>query len=48
MGEELGSFAEQLGDLRFSENDVAVNGMAEEDLSGFNLKIAGLFGRSRV
>lgn len=47
VGEELGSLAEQLGDLRFSENDAAVSRMAEEELSGFNLKIAGLFGRSR-
>jgi len=47
-GKELDSLAEQLGNLRFCEDDDAIDGVAEDELSGFNLKIAGLFGRSRV
>lgn len=47
VGEEFGSLAEQLGDLRLAENEGAVDGVSEDELSGFNLKIAGLFGRSR-
>ena len=47
--EELGSLAEQWGDLRFSEkSEAGVDGVADEELSGFNLKIAGLFGKSQV
>ncbi|XP_021736236.1 uncharacterized protein LOC110702798 [Chenopodium quinoa] len=46
--EELGSLAEQWGDLRFSEkSEAGVDGVADEELSGFNLKIAGLFGKSQ-
>lgn len=44
---ELGALAEQLGDLRFSENEAGVDENGDEGLSGFNLKLAGLFGRSQ-
>ncbi|KNA24884.1 hypothetical protein SOVF_011560 [Spinacia oleracea] len=45
---ELGSLAEQWEDLTFFENSEAgVDGVADEELSGFNLKIAGLFGKSQ-
>ncbi|KMT13258.1 hypothetical protein BVRB_4g085200 [Beta vulgaris subsp. vulgaris] len=46
--EELGSLAEQWKDLRFSEDsDAGFDGVVEDELSGFNLKIAGLFGKSQ-
>lgn len=51
--EELGSLAEQWGDLRFSEKtdggggSGGGEGSADDELSGFNLKIAGLFGKSQ-
>ncbi|KAL2943349.1 Chromosome partition protein MukB [Bienertia sinuspersici] len=46
--EELGSLAEQWGDFRFSEkSESGVDGVVDDELSGFNLKLAGLFGKSQ-
>ncbi|XP_074290165.1 uncharacterized protein LOC141616902 [Silene latifolia] len=45
--EDLGSLAEQLGDLRLGENEGDSGGGGNDDVSGFNLKIASLFGKSQ-
>ncbi|GAB2284352.1 hypothetical protein Dimus_018808 [Dionaea muscipula] len=48
VGGDLCPLAEQLRrDLSFGENDAALDGMTDEEISAFNLKIAGLFGRSQ-
>lgn len=45
MQEDLGSLAERFRDFGFENNEVAAEGSADDELSGFNLKLAGLFGR---
>ncbi|KAL8144213.1 hypothetical protein V2J09_017245 [Rumex salicifolius] len=45
--EDLGSLAEQFRDLRFHEDDGGLDRMTEDEISGLNLKIAGLFGKSQ-
>lgn len=48
--EELGSLADQWKDLRFSDKSEpgSVDGVVDEELSGLNLKIVGLFGKFQV
>ncbi|GAB4846599.1 hypothetical protein Ancab_025605 [Ancistrocladus abbreviatus] len=45
--EDLDSLAEQLRELKFADDSASSEGMSDEELSGFNLKIGRLFGRSQ-
>ncbi|KAA8526745.1 hypothetical protein F0562_009026 [Nyssa sinensis] len=48
MQEDLGSLAESFRDLGFAENDTVSDGSLDEEISGFNLKTAGHFGRPQT
>ncbi|KAK9268581.1 hypothetical protein L1049_000335 [Liquidambar formosana] len=45
MKEGFGSLSEQFRDFGFAENDTALDGLVDEEISGFNLKSLGHFGR---
>ncbi|KAL7186168.1 hypothetical protein ACSBR2_028006 [Camellia fascicularis] len=45
MQEDLGSLAEQFRDFGFAENEMSFAGSMDEELSKFNSKTTGLFGR---